>query len=499
MSNSIKIGYQLGISITLLVVILMIFTLPVFASKIIDIEQGARTSFIVKDDGTVWSWGQNFGGILNDGTMIDRCVLGPTRIVDVKKLAISDSGMVLKNDGTVWTWGINRYYTRGYDTSDNLSFSPISNMTDVKDIFASLVNCFAIKNDGTVWAWGWNEYGALGDGTTETRKFPVQISDLPKDIIMIAPAGGHTLALDSLGRVWAWGYNSLGQLGDGTCSDSYVPKLIQIDHVTQIAAGGSTSFALKNDGPVWSWGDNGVGQLGDGNSQIAYRNTPDQVKELTSVMKISSLKGNEVMAMKNDGTVWGWGYNALLLGDGTESFSHHIYSPKKLYITDAIDISCGDSHFVLKSDGSLWGWGPNRRGETGVGWINGLDEYYSDQGVLVPTRVLIEPGATPIPTLIPTRPPWLSPTPTPTPTPIPTTIPVNVTATPTQTASPTASPTVTDSPVTGTTTPDPSVQTPTGTPVPSQISGFDLSTITTLIGVVLVGNFLLSANKKNRK
>ena len=121
-----------------------------------------------------------------------------------------------------------------------------------------------LKSDGTVWAWGWNSQGQLGDGTTTQRTTPIQTS-LLTNVIAIAAGDLHSLAVKSDGTVWAWGVNGSGQLGDGTTTTRKTP--VQVSGLTgalAVAAGNSHSLCLKADGTVAAWGNNSKGQLGDG-------------------------------------------------------------------------------------------------------------------------------------------------------------------------------------------------------------------------------------------
>ncbi|MEW6276752.1 MAG: hypothetical protein AB1556_16790, partial [Bacillota bacterium] len=80
----------------------------------------------------------------------------------------------------------------------------------------------AVKSDGTVWTWGNNSRGQLGIGSwdyEDIHSVPVQVKNLT-GIIAVAAGESHSLALKKDGTVWAWGNNSLGQLGDGTVLDS---------------------------------------------------------------------------------------------------------------------------------------------------------------------------------------------------------------------------------------------------------------------------------------
>ena len=170
------------------------------------------------------------------------------------------------------------------------------------------------SNRGLVWTWGWNGVGQLGDGTTTDRQTPVPVPGL-SGIVAVAGSPYHSLALKGDGTVWAWGWNVLGQLGDGTTTDRHAPvKVPGLTGVVAIGAGGLHSLALRGDGTVWGWGYNGYGQLGDGT--LATRLTPTKT-QLTGITSISAGLFHN-LAIREEGTAWSWGYNGYgELGDGT--------------------------------------------------------------------------------------------------------------------------------------------------------------------------------------
>jgi YD repeat-containing protein len=151
---------------------------------------------------------------------------------------------------------------------------------------AGYYHTVALKNDGTVWAWGYNAQGQLGDGTTTQRTVPVQVMASPgvglTNVKAIAAGYKHTVVVKNDGTVWTWGWNSDGQLGDGTTTDRKTPVQVSgLTNVKAVAAGYYHTVALKNDGTVWSWGYNYYGQLGDGTSgDTASKSAPVQVKDL---------------------------------------------------------------------------------------------------------------------------------------------------------------------------------------------------------------------------
>ncbi len=217
---------------------------------------------------------------------------------------------------------------------------------------------------GSSAAWGWNTVGELGDGTTTDRYNPVRVLNL-SNIAAIAAGGSHSLALLTDGTVWAWGGNGAGELGDGTTTSRSSPaQVLNLSNVIAVKAAGYDSMALKSDGTVWAWGNNGNGQLGDGTTVGRY--SPVQVLNLSNIIAVAT-GGYHSMALKADGSVWAWGSNGVgQLGDGT-TFSR--YSPVQVSnLTGVVAISAGGDHsLAVKSDGTVWAWGWNTAGELGDG------------------------------------------------------------------------------------------------------------------------------------
>lgn len=329
---------------------------PIDIINYIMISSGYNHTVVLKKDGTVWSWGSNLFGTLGDGTEEDsKTPVQVKGLNNVKSISVGgDHSIVLKNDGTVWSWGYNYFGELGDGTNENRNVPvQVKGINNVKSIFTSDTHSLALKEDGTVWSWGNNYDGQLGDGTNENKNIPVQVVGL-NNVIAISAGSAHSVALRNDGTVWSWGENFRGALGDGTNENSCVPVQVKgLKNVVSISAGGIYTTVLKEDGTVWFWGNNSGGLV--------------QVEGLTNVISISAGDTHRI-ALKSDGTVWSWGNNNCgQLGDGTnEGTYNRPVQVKKL--NNVISIGTGNyNSFAIKEDGTVWGWGTNLFGALGDG------------------------------------------------------------------------------------------------------------------------------------
>ena len=214
----------------------------------------------------------------------------------------------------------------------------------------------AIDRNGNLWLWGFNLLGELGDGSTEDSLEPEKIMD---GVQSVSLGLFFSAAIKTDGSLWLWGNNTFGQLGDGSRVTRYEPVKI-MDDVQTVSLGGEHGAAIKTDDSLWLWGDNRSGQLGDGSTENRY----EPVKIMDDVQTVS-LGEYHSAAIKEDGSLWLWGKNEKgQLGDGS---TENRYEPVK--IMDGVQsVSLGDDHSaVIKEDGSLWLWGDNYYSQLGDG------------------------------------------------------------------------------------------------------------------------------------
>lgn len=226
----------------------------------------------------------------------------------------------------------------------------------------------ALKTDGSLWGWGNNNYGQLANGSfSGTSTSPTQIGT-GTSWSTISGGDQHILALKNDGTLWAWGYNFWGQLGNANTVNLSAVTMVGTDNNwLQAVAGGNNSFALKTNGKIYAWGHNGYGQHGNGTtSATQVLILPTQVGTDSNWAQIAGGSGH-CMALKSNGTLWGWGYNTT--GQvGVNSTSNVLVPTQVGTDSDWAKVFCGDAHtFAIKTNGSLWAWGTNNYGQLGNG------------------------------------------------------------------------------------------------------------------------------------
>jgi alpha-tubulin suppressor-like RCC1 family protein len=230
----------------------------------------------IKENGTLWAWGQNYYGQVGDGTNYNQ-IFYPKKISNETNWKQVEAGSMhslgLREDGSLWAWGSNQGGVLGTGASYN-SPTQVGNDTDWKWIYAFQRHSFAIKEDNTLWYWG--STIKLMDGTRNSSAIP-KLLNYDTNWKKISIGNNHYLGLKQDGTLIAWGWNSYGQIGDNTTTRKLLP--VQIGNTgewSDIVAGMYHSVGVKKDGSVWGWGENYYGAVGD-NTTIS-RLVPTRIK-----------------------------------------------------------------------------------------------------------------------------------------------------------------------------------------------------------------------------
>jgi len=335
---------------------------------------GTSYSCALLSDGTIKCWGRNSFGAMGNGTSGNYYTtpVSVSGISTATKIA-GGGGHVcaLLSDGTIKCWGYGSWGQMGDGGTSQTNTTPhtVSGISNAVDIGGegSTHSCAALS-DGTAKCWGGNWNGQIGDGTATQRTTPVAVSGL-SGVRAIAAGGswttGHTCAALSGGTVKCWGYNGVGQLGDGTTTQSLTPVTVSgiSTAIDQVSAGNYRSCVVLSDGTAKCWGS---AALGDGTWNTSY--TPVTVSGLSSTNTIEAGDQTTCAFVSNSTTAKCWGNDSYgTVGDGTTS--QRATPVGVIGIPPTAPIVTTDVASSITTSGATLNGTGNGSGATATGWF----------------------------------------------------------------------------------------------------------------------------------
>ena len=356
-------------------------------SDITDIICGDDCTWFVKSDGTILNCGNNTYGQLGrnqtNGSISAVNLNTFTTIDQVVQIACGQyHTWLLKEDGTVWTCGNNSYGQLGRNqangTTTSVNLAQLETIEDVKQIACGQSHGVCLKWDGTAYTAGYNTNGQLGRAIPNGAASSVNFGQvpLPVEIESIGAGSLNTVFFQDGNHVLNCGDNSLGQLARpsvsvGSASTSNLDMILSIHNIKQMAVGIYQAVLMKEDGTVIIGGHNSYGELC--RTTTTVNGSPEGnlgvVWALSDVEQVT-LSRNTVFFLKGDKTVWSAGYNSVgQLGRAVPTGSNSVVNLGPIEeLEDVEEVVCppgGYSTYFLKSDKSVWSCGDNSVGQLG--------------------------------------------------------------------------------------------------------------------------------------
>ncbi|WGD38144.1 hypothetical protein [Lysinibacter sp. HNR] len=264
---------------------------------------------------------------------------------------------------------------------------PVDDAIDrVVQITPGVFHTVALTESGQLWSWGRNANGQLGDGTSTSRHnlTPVDMSGALANerVTQLSTRRDQSMVITESGKLFGWGLNSDGRLGDGSTTLRRSPVAVDMsgalagERVTQVSMGQSNTLALTESGKLFAWGDSTTGSNGNGRTSPTRQTTPVPVTMTGAlageqVTQIAMGTGN-ALVLTESGKLFSWGSGTSgELGNGAFS---NASTPVPVSMTGAlageqviqIDTYQG-SVAVLTESGKLVTWGAGTLGQLGNG------------------------------------------------------------------------------------------------------------------------------------
>jgi alpha-tubulin suppressor-like RCC1 family protein len=280
----------------------------IFNSVYIDVE--SFSVFAIGENYKLYAWGNNGNGQLATNDIIDRCV--PHNICpscSFRSITTTSYGAyAIDVNCKLYSWGWNFCGRLGNgNTTDQCVPVAICSSCNFNCVISAYSSTYALGTDCKLYSWGQNNVGQLGNGNTTTQCSPTAICS-SLNFRCITACSCLVAALDSNGKLYTWGRNGVGQIGNGNVTNQCLPVAVcsSLTFCQIINSNGCNLFAITNNCKLYSWGCNDNGQLGNGN--VTNQCLP--VNICSNIDFICVVNNRDVIyAIDVQGKLYSWGRN----------------------------------------------------------------------------------------------------------------------------------------------------------------------------------------------
>lgn len=343
------------------------------------VDAGSAQTCAVRSDGRLFCWGRGDHGELGNGAEDDHA--HPVEVAGGRTdWAVVSAGMfhtcARRRTGQLYCWGQDDWGQLGDGGTNTSRSSPVEvagGRTDWAGISVGGDQTCALRRDGRLFCWGSDAVGQLGDGGTDTdQSVPVEVAGDRTDWANVSAGEGHTCARRTTGRLFCWGRDDHGQRGDGGGVGPSAGTPVQVtggrtDWI-KVTAGGAHTCAVRRDGRLFCWGFGIYGQRADG-SHAPDRGAPVEVVGARTDWSVVAAGSMHTCARRTTGRLFCAGYDGSgQLGVGGGPSDRATPTQVAGARTDWSAVTAGGGHAcALRASGRLFCWGADAYGQLGVG------------------------------------------------------------------------------------------------------------------------------------
>lgn len=366
----------------------VVIELTIFAFK--SVKPMYDTTVALTTHGKVYSWGYSGNGETGLGiTTTSKTPQPMTTLNDHNIIDVAGGqyfGMALSDEGRVFIWGYDGNGVQGNGSGGrNLNPVELLNLGNVKQIAGQYYTAIVVNEAGEVYSWGRGANYVSGHGTTADQQSPKKMVFPEGEKIKYVNIGwnsGH--AISESNQLYGWGSNTNGQLINTTGTYVYQPRNvtsslpadIRVEDISTIMSGNLHCYLLTVDGRLYSWGADSYGALGNGTAGAS--NVPTKIPYFsTNSIHITSVAigYNYGVALDNQNRVYMWGENAY---GALTNITSSQQTPKLVDLTLPGKVVSIYAYYatsaVINEGGYLYMTGSNDYFELGIGY--GVGSYY---------------------------------------------------------------------------------------------------------------------------